>query len=323
MLSRRAARSCSRQRFVGLSPPVSRRWRKIEEPHDAFTRRQRTCYSHRAGHGDGRGHAAVLDPGLSVARTGRARRRPGARAAVGREARGVPRHRGPGRARRRVLPASPRLLVVRPQRGIGSALRLSRLEIRRRRQLHRADERARAVLPQGAPDRLSDGRDGRGHLDLYGAARKDAAAARLRMDPGARNPPPCLEGVGGVQLAAGARRRHRHLACADPAPHDHAQHHPAGDPGAGSVRPRQGADTRSRRHRLRLSLCRHPPARRRPDLCPLLPFRHAVHADPAAAIGPRDGRRRPTDDRRPHLGPDRRRELHGVELDVQFRRGGA
>ena len=144
------------------------------------------------------------------------------------------------------------------------------------------------------------------------------APPAVRVDPGAGNPPPCLQGVGGVQLAPGARRRHRHLARADPASHDHRQHQPPGHSGAGAVRPRPRAIARGRRHRLRLSLCRHPPARRRQDLCPLLPFRHAVHPDPAAAARPRDGRRRPHQHRRAHLGPDRRRELHGVELDVQL-----
>ena len=262
-------------------------------------------------------------PALHDPRTARARLPAGPRPAARRKARRVSRQRGPDRPGRRVLPASPRLLVVRAQRGIRAALRLSRLEIRRRRQLRRADERARAVLQQGPADRLSDGRDGRRDLGLYGAARQDAGAAGLRMDAGAGNPPPCLQGVGGVQLAAGARRRHRHLARPDPASHDHPEHHPPRHPGARTVCARPGAVARSRRHRLRLSLCRDPAARRRQDLCPLLPFRHAVHPDPAAAARARDGRRRPHQYRRPYLGPDRRRELHGLELDVQLWRSRA
>jgi nitrite reductase/ring-hydroxylating ferredoxin subunit len=92
----------------------------------------------------------------------------------------------------------------------------------------------------------------------------------------------------------GARRRYRHFARPDPPSYDHAQRDAPGHSGKWSVCPRQGADPGGRRHRLRLPLCRDPPARRRQDLCALLPFRHAVHADPAqhcaarwaAAIGP-------------------------------------
>src|SRR5262252_7720508 len=158
--------------------------------------------------------------------------------------------------------------------------------------------------------------DRRGYLDLYGAARADAGTAGFRMDPGAGDPSPRLQGMGGVQLAAGARRRHRHVACADPAPHDYAQHFPPGYPCAGSVCPRKGTHPRSRCYRLRLPLCWDTSARRRQDLCALLSFCHAVHPDPAAAARPRHGRRRSDEYRRPHLGPDRRRELYGMELDV-------
>ncbi len=65
------------------------------------------------------------------------------------------------------------------------------------------------------------------------------------------------------------------------------------------VCPRQGAQPRRRRHRLRLSLCRHPAARRFGRAHPHLSFRHAIPSDPAVAlgIGAADGRR-------PHLGPD-------------------
>ena len=81
-----------------------------------------------------------------------------------------------------------------------------------------------------------------------------------------RKPPARLQGHRGMQLAAGAGRRHRHLARADPAPPADrqldARRHQAVEP----VCPRQGAEARRRRHRLRLSLCRHPAARRRGDV---------------------------------------------------------
>ena len=55
-----------------------------------------------------------------------------AHAAAGREPRDVPRHRGPDGRCRRGLPAPRRQHVLRPQRGGRSALRLPRLEVRRR-----------------------------------------------------------------------------------------------------------------------------------------------------------------------------------------------
>ena len=51
-----------------------------------------------------------------------------------------------------------------------------------------------------------------------GPAGAHAAAAEVRLDAGAGGPPPRLQGDRGVQLAAGAGGRHRHLARADPAP---------------------------------------------------------------------------------------------------------
>ena len=46
---------------------------------------------------------------------------------------------------------------------------------------------------------------------------------------------------------------------------------------------------RRRHHRLRLSLCRHPAARRQRCAHPQLSFRHAVPSDPAVAVGKRAG----------------------------------
>ena len=57
--------------------------------------------------------------------------------------------RGPGRPARRALPASPRLAVLRAQRGVRPALRLPRLEVRRRRPLRGHDERAGGGPVQG------------------------------------------------------------------------------------------------------------------------------------------------------------------------------
>ena len=114
-----------------------------------------------------------------------------------------------------------------------------------------------------------------------------------------RRAPARLQGHPGMQLAAGAGGRHRHLARADPAPpvdrQLDARRHQAVEP----VCPRQGAQARRRRHRLRLSLCRHPAARRVGGAHPQLPFHHAVPSDPPVALGFGDPLRC-----RAHLGAD-------------------
>ena len=59
----------------------------------------------------------------------------------------LPRHQRPGRHRRAALPASRRQPLLRPQRGVRHALRLPRLEVRRRRQLRRPADLAAGVRP--------------------------------------------------------------------------------------------------------------------------------------------------------------------------------
>ena len=112
---------------------------------------------------------------------------------------------------------------------------------------------------------LSHGRARRPRLDLHGPARAAAAAAEVRLDPGAGDAPARVEGDRGVQLAPGARRRHRHLARADPAPahHDQLQARRGIKPDE-RVRARQGAEARRRPHGLGLSVRRPPAARTRP-----------------------------------------------------------
>src|SRR5215471_8610575 len=174
-------------------------WQSVEEGKTyADMRRERASDADRTPDRYGRRNPPVLGPGLNVLRIAGAGLRARARAAARRKARGLSRYSGPHRARRRVLSASPRLVVVWTERRIGASLRLSRLEIRCRRQMPRTDERTRAVLPQSAADRLPDSRDWRARLGLYGAAREDAGAAGLRMDAGAGNSPACVEGVGRV-----------------------------------------------------------------------------------------------------------------------------
>ena len=85
----------------------------------------------------------LLAAGLPLDRAARARRPAGARAAPRRRSGRLPRQRGQGRPGRRVLPAPPRAAVLRPQRRVRAALRLSRLEVRRRRHLRRHARRSR------------------------------------------------------------------------------------------------------------------------------------------------------------------------------------
>ncbi|PYN16168.1 MAG: hypothetical protein DME05_09330 [Candidatus Rokuibacteriota bacterium] len=103
----------------------------------------------------------------------------------------------------------------------------------------------------------------------------------------------------GVQLAPGARGRHRHLARADPAPAHHDQLQPAGHQPQESVRSRQGARARRRPDGLGLPLRRHPAARRERHAHPHLSLRPAVPPDPP--LPDERGRRRGG---RAHLGAD-------------------
>src|SRR5436309_8461468 len=50
--------------------------------------------------------------------------------------------------------------------------------------------------------------------------------SQVRLDPVGADPPSRVQGDRGVQLAASARGRHRHLARADPAPAHHDQLQP-------------------------------------------------------------------------------------------------
>ena len=96
--------------------------------------------------------------------------RAGAADAAGREADRLSRQRGPGRRDGPSLPASLRVAVPGSQRGERAALRLSRLEVRRRGQLRRHAERAAApgLQGQGEGQGLPGDRARRRGLGLYG-----------------------------------------------------------------------------------------------------------------------------------------------------------
>ena len=145
----------------------------------------------------------------------KARRRADAADAARRAADRVPRQLGPGRGHGPPLPASLRLAVPRAQRGERHPLRLSRLEIRRGRQLRRHAE------PRRRPG-LQEPHQGQG---LQG--RRSATASSGSIWASAQEAPPLpqieatllpesevhdLVRAARMQLAAGAGRRHRHLA---------------------------------------------------------------------------------------------------------------
>ncbi len=122
-----------------------------------------------------------------------------------------PRQQGPHRADRRVLRASRRLALVRPERGMRPALPLSRLEIRRHRAMRRPAVGGGGVgLPQQHQAQvLSVHREGRPDLGLSRPARVAAAAAGAGMDRGRRPAALRLQAPAGMQLPAGDGRRHR------------------------------------------------------------------------------------------------------------------
>src|SRR5262245_24721628 len=110
------------------------------ETGDDFSRGERTYHPGRPGHTNGRHPAALLAAGLAVARDSEAGLSTGARAPAGRGPGRLPRHQRAHRAGPGIMPASPRFTVFWPERRVRPALRLSRLEIRRRWQLRRHDE---------------------------------------------------------------------------------------------------------------------------------------------------------------------------------------
>ena len=141
-------------------------------------------------------------------------RRSAAADAAGREADRVPRPHGSRGCHGPSLPASLRIAVLREERAGRHSLCLPRLEVRRRGQLHRHAEPAAGAgfSRKGAREGLQGGRAGRRDLGLYGRARSCAADAGDRGDAAAGERPFHHVHSARMQLAAGARRRHRHLA---------------------------------------------------------------------------------------------------------------
>ena len=173
----------------------------------------------RSRHADGRADAALLATGGAVVGA-RRRRRADAADAARRTADRLSRQRGPGRHHGSSLPASLRVAVLRPQRGRRPALRLSRLEIRRRRQLPRHAERAgrpgfQATRSRPRPTRPSSATASSGSIWASAQSRRRCRRSRRRCCPQSEIDITCR--AARMQLAAGARRRYRHLAFRLPA----------------------------------------------------------------------------------------------------------
>ena len=123
----------------------------------------------------------------------------------GREADRLPRHLRSRRPRRRLLPASWRASLLRPQRRGRPALRLPRLEVRRRRHLRRPalGPGRRDVQEQDSHQVLSLPGSGRDGLRLHGTGRQAAALPRVRVDESAEVAYARQQVPAGVQLPAG------------------------------------------------------------------------------------------------------------------------
>ncbi len=156
--------------------------------------------------------------------------------------------------------------------------------------------------------------EGGGMLWAYlGPRDQQPRAARLRAAARARDAPLYLEDDRGLQLAAGARRRARHLALLVRAQPRHQEH-------IVPAQRRHRAASRDRENALRLHLCRHPQDRG-PAVRARLSLRVAGAADarPRARAQGRHGKG--ADDQRPHLGADRRRDDVRLQLAVLLRSG--
>ncbi len=243
----------------------------------------------------------------AAARLGAARARLPARAreAAGRGARGVPRH------------ARPRRLLDERCPHRQASLFLGRNEDCGLRCVYHGwkfDVEGRCVDMMNEPEELRFAHKIRtgayptveagGLIWAYlGPAERRPPLAPLRVDAGAAHAPARLEGHPGDQLGAGPRGRHRHLARAHPAPRHRPELVAPRLQDDGSLRPRQGARPRARRHRLRLPL-RGPAAARRTATSTCAPITSSCpstrSARRAPALRPRVHRRG-----RPHLGADR------------------
>src|SRR3954447_17540656 len=148
---------------------------------------KRFPHLHRPRYADGRALPSLLAAGAPRRGIARARLPSGARAHARRKADRIPRFAEPPRPDGRVLRASRRIALVRPQRGKRPALSLPRLEVRLHRPV-RGDPVGvgqPASLPAHEAEELSAGRARRRAVGLPGPGREPAAAAGARMGHGA------------------------------------------------------------------------------------------------------------------------------------------
>ena len=175
---------------------------------------------HRGRCPDGPADAPALDPRLHVGRSGRARWRAGARAAAWREAGRVSGHAGATRRGRRALSSSACVAGARAQRGMRSALPVSRLEDRRRRQHRRQAFGATALCVPGPANRTKayPCREAGGFVWVWmGLAGDDARIRAAGLGADARHPHQHRQDSCRLQLGAGTRRRDRFRAQFEPA----------------------------------------------------------------------------------------------------------
>src|SRR6185312_16625592 len=108
----------------------ARRAERSDEASDAAQRTERPSDPDRSRNADGRALSPLLAAGAALRGTAGERMPAGAGEDPVRAPARFPRQPGPARPDRRVLRPPRRVAVVRPQRGVGPALPLSRLEIR-------------------------------------------------------------------------------------------------------------------------------------------------------------------------------------------------
>ena len=141
-------------------------------------------------------------------------------------------------------------LFLGPQRGGGHSLHLSRLEVRRRRQLRRHAEPAAAGLQgEGEGQGLQGGGARRRRVGLHGHARGGAAAAGVRDPRHSRGRGQGHLHPARLQLPAGARGRDRHLAFRLPARRPRRSGRPLGGRAGAQHRHQPRARVSSRRYR--------------------------------------------------------------------------
>ena len=220
---------------------------------DAQQGRQRIPDAERPRHADGRAAAPLLDAGAALRGAARARRATEEdQASWARTCWPSATDRRTRRHRRAALPASRRQSLLRPQRGVRPALRLPRLEVRRRRQLRRPADLAAGVRPTRTrsscwPIRCANGPTSSGSTWARASTMPELPQLELGLVPAGASLR--LQEVAGLQLGAEPRGRDRHRALLVPARHpDQGRGHASS---RSCARPRRSAQARRLHDRIR------------------------------------------------------------------------